>query len=163
MLTHSIAPNISFHDQPCQRTTKKHENSRRVEVFQFTPRKFVIQTWLCNCPQYLCLFHIVVECSPSIHDPRKDVGSPKSTSLLSTFHIGSMLCFFPAKLMSSTYTDKNNPFYVVRRCIPNWKPFPNRAAIGFSQIAFPTIVLPKDDRTNSFQEEQLGLRDWTMI
>ena len=37
---------------------------------------------------------------------RKDVGPPKSTSLLSTFHIGSLLCFFPANLMSSTCTDK---------------------------------------------------------
>ena len=41
---------------------------------------------------------------------RKDVGSPKSTSLLSTFHIELILCFFPANFMSSTYTDKNNPF-----------------------------------------------------
>ena len=41
---------------------------------------------------------------------KKDVGSPKSTSLMSTFHIGSMFCFFPANFMSSTYTDKNNPF-----------------------------------------------------
>ena len=41
---------------------------------------------------------------------RKDVGSPKTTSLLSSFHIGSRLCFFPANFMSSTYTDKNNPF-----------------------------------------------------
>ena len=36
---------------------------------------------------------------------RTDVGSPKST-----FHIGSRFCFFPANFMSSTYTDKNNPF-----------------------------------------------------
>ena len=42
---------------------------------------------------------------------RKDVGSPKSTSLLSTFHIGLICCFFPANLMSFTYTDKNNPFW----------------------------------------------------
>ena len=41
-----------------------------------------------------------------------------------------------------------------------WKPSPNRAAIGFSQIAFPTIVLPKDDHTDSVHEEQLGLRYW---
>ena len=41
---------------------------------------------------------------------KKDVGSPKSTSLLSTFHIGSRFCFFPVNFMSSTYTDKNNPF-----------------------------------------------------
>ena len=34
--------------------------------------------------------------------------------------------------------------------------------MGFSQIAFPTIVLLKDDRTDSAQEEQLGLPYWTM-
>ena len=48
------------------------------------PRKFAIQTWFCNCPQYLCLFRIVVECSPSIHDLRKMLVLPKSTSLLSS-------------------------------------------------------------------------------
>ena len=31
---------------------------------------------------------------------------------------------------------------------PIWKPSPNRAAIGFSQIAFHMIVLPVDDRTD---------------
>ena len=31
-------------------------------------------------------------------------------SLLSTSHIGTMICFLPANLMSSTYTDKNDPF-----------------------------------------------------
>ena len=40
---------------------------------------------------------------------------------------------------------------------------PIHVSIGFSQIAFPIIVLPKDDRTNSAQEEQLGLPYWTMI
>ena len=42
----------------------------------------------------------------------KDVGSPKSTSLLCNFHIRSMFCFFPAYFMSSTYTDKNNLFWL---------------------------------------------------
>ena len=37
--------------------------------------------------------------------------SPKSTSLLTTFHNGSMFCFFPANFMASTNTDKNNPFW----------------------------------------------------
>ena len=55
--------------------------------------------------------------------------------------------------MSSTYTEKNNPFFDgVRISIP-----------GISQIAFPIIVLPKDDRTDSFQEERLGLPYWSMI
>ena len=99
-------------------------------------------TWFCNCPQYLCLFRIVVECSPSIHDRRK--GSPKSTSMLSSFHIGSRFCFFPANFMSSTYTDKNNLF---SRCTKRHSQFgifsqPCFNLIGFSQIAFSTIVLP---------------------
>ena len=54
------------------------------------------------------------------------------------------------------------PFHGVRMSIPNWQPSPNRASIGFSQIAFPTTVLPKDDRTDFVQEERLGLRYWTM-
>ena len=40
---------------------------------------------------------------------------------------------------------------------------PSHASIGFSQIAFPITVLPKDDRTDSAQEERLGLPCWTMI
>ena len=74
-----------------------------------------------------------------------------------------MFCFFPANLMSSTYTSKNNPFHGVRISILNWKPSRNRTSIGFSQIAFPITVLPKDDRTDFAQEEQLGLPYWTMI
>ena len=30
-----------------------------------------LRTWFCDCPQYLCLFGILVECSQSIHDPGK--------------------------------------------------------------------------------------------
>ena len=73
---------------------RKYENSRSMEVFQVTPRKCAIQTWFCNCPQYLCLFHIVFECSPSIHDQGKMLVLPNRLLYL----------------MSSTYTDKNNPF-----------------------------------------------------
>ena len=40
---------------------------------------------------------------------------------------------------------------------------PSQASKGLSQIAFPIKVLPKDDRTDSAQEEQLGLPYWTMI
>ena len=52
----------------------------------------------------------------------------------------------------------------------NKETFPNlelfsqaHVSIGCSQIAFSTVVLPKDDRTNSFQEERLGLPYWTII
>ena len=51
----------------------------------------------------------------------------------------------------------------VRISIPNLEPSPNSAAIGFSQIALPITVLPKDDRIDSAPEERLGFRYWTMI
>ena len=54
-------------------------------------------------------------------------------------------------------------FHDEQRDIPNLEFSPSHVSIGSSQIAFPTIVLPKDDRTNSFQEERLGLPYWTMI
>ena len=108
-LAHNIAPHISLHDPPKHKTMKKYKDFEGMVVSLLLPRKFAIRTWFCTCQQCLCLFGIVFECIPSIHD-RKDVGSPKSTSLLTSFHIGSMTCFFPANLMSSTYTDKNNRF-----------------------------------------------------
>ena len=47
-------------------------------------------------------------------------------------------------------------FHDAQRDIPNLEFSPSHVSIGFSQIALPTIVLPKDDRTDSAQEEQLG-------
>ena len=40
---------------------------------------------------------------------------------------------------------------------PNFEPCPNRVSIELSRIAFPTIVLPEDDCTDSVLEEPLGL------
>ena len=54
-------------------------------------------------------------------------------------------------------------FHDEQRDIPNLEFSPNHVFIRFSQIAFPITVLPNDDRTNSFQEERLGLPYWTMI
>ena len=54
-------------------------------------------------------------------------------------------------------------FNDVQRDIHNLEFSPSHVSIGFSQIAFPIIVLPKDDRTDSFQEERLDLPYWTMI
>ena len=54
-------------------------------------------------------------------------------------------------------------FHDVQRDIHNLEFSPSHVSIGFSQIAFPIIALQKDDRTDSFQEERLGLPYWTMI
>ena len=113
-----------------------------MEVFQFHPRKLVIQTWLLNCPQHVFLFHTVFECNPSIHD------QGKMLVLLIDFFIEYFpnlinVLFFPANFMSSTYTDKNN---LLSRGTNKYSQletsFPNRVSIGFSQIAFPITVLP---------------------
>ena len=65
--------------------------------------------------------------------------------------------------MSSTYTDKNNPFSRCTKNFPDEELCPNLAPIELFQIAFPTTILPKDDHTGFAQEERLGLTYWTMI
>ena len=49
---------------------------RELKFVCSSPQKFAIRTWFWYCPQYHCLFHIVFECSPSIHDPRKTLVLP---------------------------------------------------------------------------------------
>ena len=102
------------------KTMKKYENSQSMEAFLFSPRKFAIQTWLYNCPQYLCLFYIVFECIPRKHDQGKMLVLPNRLLCLSNFHIRSRFCFFPANFMSSTYTDL---FHDVQRYIPYLETF----------------------------------------
>ena len=124
-----------------------------------------IQTYSCKCRQHLYLFCILVECNPNKHGQgMKDVGSPKSTTFTSTFQIGSKCCFFPASIIASTYTDKNS---LSSRCTNKHSQFgnlfPTVLSIGFSQIAFPIIVLLKVDRTDFAQEERLDLPYWTTI
>ena len=50
---------------------------------------------------------------------RNDVGSSRSTSFINSFHMGSTFCFFPANLMSSTYTDRNNTCFDEQTCVSN--------------------------------------------
>ena len=135
---------------------------RVCKFFSSPPRKFAIQTWLCNCPQYLCLFHIVFECSPSIHDQEKMLVLPNRLLWVLSTSDQCFVSFQPIWCHPDTQI-RTTFFYGVRISIPNWKPSPNRTSKGFSQIAFPITVLPKDDRTDSSQEERLGLPCWTMI
>ena len=65
--------------------------------------------------------------------------------------------------MASTHTQiEIILFHDEQRDIPNLEFFPIHVSEGFSQTAFPETVLPKNDRTDSAQEEQLGLPCWTM-
>ena len=73
-----------------------------------------------------------------------------------------MFSVLPASLISSTYTDKNSPFSQLTNKHSQFKTFPNRVPIELFRIAVPIIVLPKDYRTDSAQEEQLGLPHCTI-
>ena len=161
--THNIVPHISWHDLPYRRTKKKYEDFPSMVVFQFPPRKFVIQTWLCNCQQYLCLFHIVFEYIPEVHDQKKMLVLPNQLLywVLSTSD-QDFVSFQP--ILCHPHTQRRIIlFHDEQRDIPNLEFSPSHVSIGFSQIAFPITVLAKDDRTDSAQEEQLGLQYWTMI
>ena len=107
--SHNIVLHISWHDLPYHRTTKKYQNSRSMEVFSSPAEIRDSNMVLLLSTRSLLTWHC-----PWVHPrytwSRKDVDSPKSTSLLSTCHIGEMFCFFPANYVSSTNTDKNNPF-----------------------------------------------------
>ena len=83
---------------------------------------------------------------------------------MSIFHIGSLFCFFPAIFLSSTYTDKDSPFSRLTKH-SQFKNFSLPCSNGtFSNcLSHIIIVLPEDDRTDSFREERLGLRYETMI
>ena len=95
---------------------------------------------------------------------RKDVGSPKSTSLLSTLPHRINIVFLSSQFLCHPHTQiRLILFHDEQRDIPYVDFSPNRVSIGFSQIAFPIIVLPKDDRTDSTQEERLDLPHWAMI
>ena len=81
-----------------------------MEISLLNPLKFAIQTWFCNCPQYLGLLRIDVECSPSIHDQGKMLVLPNRLLCWVLPTWGSRFCFFPVNFTSATYIDKNNPF-----------------------------------------------------
>ena len=133
------------------------------KLFSSLLRKFVIQTWFCNCQQYLCLFHNVFEYIPGIHDQRRMLLLPNQLLCWVLSTSGQCFVSFQPILCHPQTHIRITLFHGVRISIPNWKPSPNRTSIGFSQIAFPITVLPKDDHTNFAQEERLGLPYWTMI
>ena len=95
-------PRTSLPVLSCRKTTWLFAR----EVFQFTIsqlhwQKFLIQTSFWNCS---AMFSSALH-SRWVHPKWTWSNSPKSTCFISTVHIGSMFSFFPAILMSSTYTE----------------------------------------------------------
>ena len=120
--THNIVPLIYWHDLPYRRTTKRCTDFPSMVIFQLLLRKFWIRTWFCNCQQCVCLFHNVVEYTPDIHDQGRMLVLPDQLLYWVLSTSDQWLCFFPANLMSSTYTDKKNP---ISRCTKETFPIGN--------------------------------------
>ena len=103
--THNIVPYTSLHDHPCHKTMKKYEDFEGMVISLLSPRNFAIQTWFCNCQQYLCLSHTVVEYI-HVHMIEERCSFFQINSLIGTFHIGSMFCFFAANFILAQTCDR---------------------------------------------------------
>ena len=91
---------------------------------------------------------------------RNDVGSSISTFFINCFHIRAKFCFFPAILMSSTYTDKNNfCFLWTNTHFPKLVLFPIQVPSMLFRTVFPTRALRVGVRINFVQDEQQDLQD----
>ena len=110
---------------------KKYEDFEGLVVSLLPPLKFAIQTWFCNCQQYFGLFRIDVECSPSIHDQGKMLVLPNRLLCWVIFTSDQDFVSFQPIFMSSTYTDKNNPF---SRCAKRHSQFGIFSQPCFSRI-----------------------------
>ena len=108
--THNIVPHISWHDQPCNKTMKKYEYVEGMTISVIP----------CRNPRFghgsIIVHNIFAYFALSLSAAQVSMIQERCWfSQIDFFveyfpHIGSRFCFFPANLMSSTYTDKNNPF-----------------------------------------------------
>ena len=137
----NIFPRISVHDHLCHRTMKKC-------LLQISLKLLSLSATQINVVKEGCWF------------PQINVFHKYSSTLVPDFVSFQPIFFFKKK--SSAYTDKNSPFSRFTNKHSQFKTFPNRVPIELSRVAFPTIVLPEDDRTDFAQEEQLGLPSWTV-
>ena len=94
----NIFPRSSSHDLTYHRTKMKCllRILQEEAIFLSLQLTSWIQADLCNCLQYLWWFYILSLSATHI-------------SMVKAWH-WTRFCFFPAILMSSTYTDKNDPF-----------------------------------------------------
>ena len=107
--------------------------SHTLAIFQLLQQQFVIRTSFCTREKWFRSVCIHVGCIPNTRGQEMMLGSPRSTSFINFFHMGAIVCFLPTILMSSMYTDKNNPCF-------QWT---NRHS------PFGTLFLPSPNRTSS--------------
>ena len=96
---------------PHHRTTRLfvREVSATPVILMLLQQKYVTQTCSCTVQWLFHSAYIHVECTPSTHGQEMMlVRQYLHFSSIKFFHMGAIFCFFPAILMSSTQTDRNN-------------------------------------------------------
>ena len=121
--THNIAPHITLHDQPYHQTMKKYTNVEGMVISLLHPRKFAIQTWFCNCPQYFCLLHIVFEYTPDINDQGKMLVLPNQLLIEQFPHRIKIVSFQP--ILCHPHTQIRISFFTMyNETFPIWNFLP---------------------------------------
>ena len=161
----SIFRRISLHDLPYHRTMKKCLRQVSEGWWAFLS---LLQDLGLN--QFSVIIYNVIAClafslsATKINVVKESCGFSQINVFHYYFPHWVAVLFFPSQFyIVHIHWQEQSFFTVTEETFSIRKLFPNRTSIGFSQIAFPLIVLSKDDRTNSFQEERLGLPYWTMI
>ena len=103
-----ISQRMFEHELPCYRTTQLvlHEVFPTLVIFQLPQKKYVIRTSPCIARGLFRTVCIHVEYIPNTRDQEMMFVHP-----INILHQFLMFCFFPAFLMSSTYTYKDNPWF----------------------------------------------------
>ena len=159
--THNIVPHISWHDPPCRKTTKRYSDFPNMTIFNCSLGNSGFKHGSVIVNNIFAYFTLSLSTSQVYMIWER----------CWFFQINFCIEYFPHRInvlfLSSQFyvihIHREKNFHGVRISVPSWKPSLNRASIGFSQIAFPITVLPKDDRTDFAQEERLDLPCWTMI
>ena len=95
---------------------------------------------------------------------RNEVGLSRSTFFINFIHSGATFCFFPAFWISSTYTDKNSPYFLVTKRHSQFGTLSHPSSINTSSNCLShKSLLQEEDLKDFVQEERLGLPCWTMI
>ena len=120
----NIFPRISLHDHEDIVSAWVFSVAFVSDNFSVAPAEILDRTYFWNYPQYPCWSDILFECNPKKHGRGMMLVLPNQRLYKVFTKSGLMFCFFPASLISSTYTDKNCLFSRLTKNIPNLDFFP---------------------------------------
>ena len=159
LLIHSIARRIFEHVLPCRGTTPLflRETFPTLAIFSVAPAEIRDSNIFENSSMFSFGLH-----SRWVHPKYKgsghEVGSPRSTSFINSFHMGLKFCFRPVILTSSTCAEKNNPCFLCANRHSRFGILPIRVPTELPRSVFPIPILPMGDHTHFVEDEPQDLQ-----